>query len=173
MPYFLFRWYHDDVIKWKHFPRHWPFVRGIHRSPVNSPHKGQWREALVFSLICNWINLWVNNREAGGLGRHRAHYDTTVMNYQRKFQREREWRKGIGGIPSQAVSNTSFDVFVVRLNKLLKEQSGFRWFEWQWRPWMRPSDAYMRHWTGSSLVQIMACRLFCTKPLSEPLLEYC
>ena len=28
----------DDVIKWKHFPRYWPFVRGIHRSPVNSPH---------------------------------------------------------------------------------------------------------------------------------------
>ena len=34
---------HDDVMKWKHFPRNWPFVRGIHRSPVNSPHKGQWR----------------------------------------------------------------------------------------------------------------------------------
>ena len=33
---------HDDVIKWKHFPRYWPFVRGIHRTPVNSPHKGQW-----------------------------------------------------------------------------------------------------------------------------------
>ena len=31
---------HDDVIKWKHLPRYWPFVRGIHRSPVNSPHKG-------------------------------------------------------------------------------------------------------------------------------------
>ena len=45
------RW-HDDVIKWKHFPRNWPFVRGIHRSPVNSPHKGQWRGALMFSLIC-------------------------------------------------------------------------------------------------------------------------
>ena len=43
---------HDDVIKWKHFPRYWPCVRGIHRSPVNSPHKGQWRGALVFSLIC-------------------------------------------------------------------------------------------------------------------------
>ena len=39
---------HDDVIKWKHFPRYWPFVRGIHRFPVNSPHKDQWREALVF-----------------------------------------------------------------------------------------------------------------------------
>ena len=30
---------HDDVIKWKHFPCYWPFVRGIHRSPVNSPPK--------------------------------------------------------------------------------------------------------------------------------------
>ena len=41
------RWYacigenHDDVIKWKQFPRYWSFVRGINRSPVNSPHKGQ------------------------------------------------------------------------------------------------------------------------------------
>ena len=38
--------------KWKHFPRNRPFVRDIHRSPVNSPHKGQWRGALMFSLIC-------------------------------------------------------------------------------------------------------------------------
>ena len=69
---------HDDVIKWKHFPRYWPFVRGIHRFPVNSPHKGQWRGALMFSLICVWINGWVNNHEAGGLRRYRAHYDVTV-----------------------------------------------------------------------------------------------
>ena len=70
---------HDDVIKWKHFPRYWPFVREIHRSPVNSPHKGQWRGALMFSLICVWINGRVNNREAGDLRRDRAHYDVTVM----------------------------------------------------------------------------------------------
>ena len=70
---------HDDVIKWKHFTRYWPFVRGIHRSPVKSPHKGQWRGALMFSLICAWINGWVNNREAGDLRRHRTHYDVTVM----------------------------------------------------------------------------------------------
>ena len=70
--------YHDDVIKWKHFPNYWPFVRGIHRSPVNSPHKGQWRGALTFSLICVWINGWVNNREAGDLRRCRAHYDVIV-----------------------------------------------------------------------------------------------
>ena len=55
---------HDDVIKWKHFPRYWPFVRGIHRSPVNSPHKDQGRGALMFSLICARIYGWVNNREA-------------------------------------------------------------------------------------------------------------
>ena len=70
---------HDDVIKWKHFPRYWPFVRGIHRSPVNSPHKGQWRGALMFSLTCAWINGWVNNHEAGDLRRHRAYYDVIVM----------------------------------------------------------------------------------------------
>ena len=70
---------HDDVIKSKHFPRYLPFVRGIHRSPVNSPHKGQWRGALMFSLISFWINGCVNNREAGDLRRYRAHYDVTVM----------------------------------------------------------------------------------------------
>ena len=47
----IWKWnilFHDDVIKWKHFPRYWPFVRGIHRSPVNSPHKGQWCGASMF-----------------------------------------------------------------------------------------------------------------------------
>ena len=63
-------WYHDDVIKWKHFPRYWPFVRGIHRWPVNSPHKGQWRGALMLPLIYAWINVWANNPEAGDLRRH-------------------------------------------------------------------------------------------------------
>ena len=69
----------DDVIKWKHFPRYWQFVRGIHRSPVNSLHKGQWRGAFIFSLISARINGWVNNGEAGDFRRHRAHYDVTVM----------------------------------------------------------------------------------------------
>ena len=41
---------HHDVIKWKHFPRYWSFVRGIHRSPVDSPYKGQWRGTLMFFL---------------------------------------------------------------------------------------------------------------------------
>ena len=71
--------FYDDVIKWKHFPHYWPFVRGIHRPPVNSPHRGQWCEALMFSLICAWINAWVNNREAGYLRRYRAQYYVNVM----------------------------------------------------------------------------------------------
>ena len=56
-----------------------PLWRGFHRSPVDSPLKGQWRGALVFSLIYAWTNGWANNRDAGDLRRHHAHYDVTVM----------------------------------------------------------------------------------------------
>ena len=59
------------------FPRYWTFARGIHWWPVNSPHKGQWRGALM--LICAWINGWANNRAAVDLRRHRAHCDVTLM----------------------------------------------------------------------------------------------
>ena len=70
---------HDDVIQWKHFSRYWPCVRGIHRSPVNSPHKDQWLGTLMFSLTCAWTKRWANNWDAGDLRRHRAHYDVIVM----------------------------------------------------------------------------------------------
>ena len=65
--------------------------------PVNSPQKGQWRGALMFSLICVWINGRVNNREAGDLRRYRAHYDVLVM-----------WEKNPSvavGLASQRASN--------------------------------------------------------------------
>ena len=68
------------------FLRYWPFVQGIHRSPVDSPHKGQWRGALMLSLICASINGWVNNGVAGDLKRHRAHYDATVMELNFRFE---------------------------------------------------------------------------------------
>ena len=57
---------HDDVIKWKYFPRYWP-------------HKAQWRGTLILSSICAWTNGWANNQESCDLRRHRAHYDVTVM----------------------------------------------------------------------------------------------
>ena len=70
---------HDVIIKWKRLSRYWPFVQRIRRSLVNSPLKGQWRGALMFSLICAWIKGWVNTRKAGDLRRHRAHYDITLL----------------------------------------------------------------------------------------------
>ena len=73
--------FYDDVNKWKHVPRYWSFARGIHRSPVDSPHKDQWRGTVMFSLICAWINGLANNRDAGDLRRHRAHYDVNVIHF--------------------------------------------------------------------------------------------
>ena len=110
IPYVVILWEicspHDDVIKWKHFPRYWLFVRGIHRSPVNSPHKGQWRGALMFTLICARINGWVNNREAGHLRRYRAHYDVIVMHY--------EWRH---------ISKIAFEITNIRSASIFRKIS--------------------------------------------------
>ena len=69
----------DDVIKWKYFLHYWPFVLGIHWSPVNPPPKGQWRATLRLSLIYTQINGWVKNREADELRRHHVHYHVIVM----------------------------------------------------------------------------------------------
>ena len=63
------------------FPRYCPFVRVIHRSPVNFPHKYQWREALTIVFICTWSIDLVNNRDAGDLRRHLAHYEVTELNW--------------------------------------------------------------------------------------------
>ena len=59
--------------------RYWPFVQGIHWSPVDSPHKGQWCGALMFSLIDTWTNGWANNQHDSDLRYHHAHYDVTVI----------------------------------------------------------------------------------------------
>ena len=73
--------WHDDGMAswWRHqmetFSALLALCAGNSRPPVNSPHKGQWRGVLVFSLIC----VWINNREADDLKRHRGHYDVTVM----------------------------------------------------------------------------------------------
>ena len=67
-----------DVIKCKHFLRYWPFVKEIHRSPVDSSHKGQWRRALICSLICAWTNRWANNRNVDEFRLNHTRYDVTV-----------------------------------------------------------------------------------------------
>ena len=70
---------HDDVTKWSHFPCYWPFVKGIHRLRVGSPHKGQSNGALMLFVICAWTNAWANNLYAYELRRLGTHYDINVM----------------------------------------------------------------------------------------------
>ena len=138
---------HDDVIKWKHFPRYWPFVR----SPVSSPHKRQWRGALVFFFICVWMNGWVNNRKAGDFRRYRAHHDVIVMEsvhfeilllfYWPPLQHlmMASWHgndfciKSTGsfvGFPHRRPVMRIIDVcFAAKLNSLVNKPSNSRWLE--------------------------------------------
>ena len=67
---------HDDVIKWKHFPRYLPFVRRILLTKASDAEL--W---YAFHLCLN--KLWLDNGEAGDLRRHRAHYDVRHFNGER------------------------------------------------------------------------------------------
>ena len=80
------------------------------RSPVNSPHKGHWRGALIFSLICTWIEDWVNNREAGNLRCHRAHYEVIVMQREIDCYSVLAWQKEISAVFQRPLTilNTQF-----------------------------------------------------------------
>ena len=73
---FIIAWWFDIIPWWRHQMETFSAVLAI---CAGNSHKGQWRGALMFSLICVWIDGWVNNREAGDLRRHRAHYDVIVM----------------------------------------------------------------------------------------------
>ena len=194
--------HHDDVIKWNHFPRYWPFVLGIHRSPMNSPHKGQWRRALRFSLICTRINGWVNNGEAGDLRCYRVHYEVTMMISAQHF---------IGGMPvcftGQNSAVPSFLHYCYRhgfhlsLQWMCIKAKRDRCISYQplTKPMMLqcyiaymwvnscdemsnllpdinsspPSATYMHQWIRSALVQIMAWHWIGAKPLSKPVLGFC
>ena len=142
--------FHNDVIKWKHFLRYWPFVQGIHRSPVNSPHKDQWRGALMFSLICVWRNGWVNNREAGDLRWYRAHYDVNVIvigNHQ--------------GINDRNVyANYTFKITATFLRGQWKNE----WLKWNSTAVRIGSWHKRSKWVKTSRIQKM---FFCKKIVAE------
>ena len=70
---------HDDVSKWKRFPRHWPLCEVKPSVTGGFLQKGQWHGALTFSLVCASTNGWANNRDAGQLRRHGVHCDIIVM----------------------------------------------------------------------------------------------
>ena len=76
---------HDDVIKWKHFPRYWPFCGELNSHQwilLTEASNAEARRASMFSLIDTWTNGWVNNQDASGLRCHRVHYDVTVMSLE-------------------------------------------------------------------------------------------
>ena len=134
-------------------------MRGIHRSPVNSPHKSQWRGALMFSLICAWINGWVNNEEAGDLRRYCADYDVTVMRQMResvnifhltlKIQPMLKWpglslvteNNGLSPVWHQAIIWTNTDSTV------------------NWTPGTKFSEIVIKIWTFSFKDMQFKCRL--------------
>ena len=68
---------HDDVIIWKHFLCHWPFMRGIRRLPGNSPHKGKWHGALMFFYLRLGQRLSKQSKRQW----FRCHYDVIVMGH--------------------------------------------------------------------------------------------
>ena len=151
----------EEIAWWLHqmenCSRYWPFVRGIHRSPVDSLHKGQWRGALVFSLIYAWINAWVNNREALNLRRHRAHCDATVM---RKIIIKTVWLLVNTLRPRQNGRHFPNDIFKrIFLNEDV-------WIS------LNISLKFVPKARGNNvpaLVQIMALRRPGDKPLSDPM----
>ena len=114
-------WYHQhwDFTWWRQqketFSVSLALCVGIHRWPVNSPQKGQWRGALMFSLICAWMNRWVNNHEPGDLRRHRAHNDVIVMK-----QKNYVWKTLKNGGRKNWFSNPNSDILLSVLLGLVK-----------------------------------------------------
>ena len=71
-----------SVMGSQHWFKLWHFVRGNYQSLVNFPHKGRWRRALMFSLICASTNGWANHCDTGDLRRRYAYYNVTVMSHE-------------------------------------------------------------------------------------------
>ena len=88
----------DCVACWRHQMETFSVLLAIcaGNSPVTGEFssQSQWRWVLMFSLICAWINGWVNNREAGDLRRHRAHYNVTIL-YQELMRFQNQIKMGV------------------------------------------------------------------------------
>ena len=176
---------HDDVIKWKHFPRHWPFVRGI---PLTKASDAE---------VCVCTNGWVNNQDAGDLRHHRVPYDVTVMvswsanlhrilfgqkcfiAIWRNQQLSQWWRHRIetfsallalcagnspvaDEFPAQSPVTRSFDVFFhLRMNKRLSKQPWGWWLETPSGPLWRHCNA-MRVYVKNDISHFFSTRILLT-----------
>ena len=102
-------YFHDDIIKMETISALLAICAGNSPVPVNSTHKGQWRGALMFSLIYAWIKDCVNNREAGDLRRHRGHYDVIVM---LSVQPSQKWKFLLAGDWNTRIDAVTIPYFV-------------------------------------------------------------
>ena len=133
------QYFNDDIIKWTHFPHYWPFVRRIHQSLVDSPQKGQWRGALMCSLICAWPNGWANKQDAGDLRCHRIHYDVTVMNHPNPLLCWMNFRK-------------HQNIFALSINPQNWDGTGgWNPFLWKTRTHLSQQSWYIHHWAINSV----------------------
>ena len=81
------------------------------------------KRSLMFSLICAWINNWVNNREAGDLRRHRGHYYVNVMlHYESSKASHNRWRT----IEYHALQENAYQSFILLPGKCMKSMIGFK-----------------------------------------------
>ena len=105
----------------------------IHRWPVNSPHKRQWRGALMFNSICAWINSWVHNREAGNLrptiliGRNSHHKCTHYIT------RKCEWLNTVSQFSTEIHFNTLTLVSLTPMTSALGTKLRCPDVRWLWR----------------------------------------
>ena len=111
--------HHDDVIKWKHYPRYWPFVRGFIGHRWITLIKAQRRGALIFFFICAWINAWVNNNEAGDLRCHRAHYDVIIMIEWLTLKHLDRWFQNAISVCGVVHCNTTYGLQLVKYGRYL------------------------------------------------------
>ena len=108
---FRYRWLNrDDVIKWKHQSRYWPFVTG--GFPFQRPVTGD----LMFSLICAGTNVCASNRDAGDLRHRCSHFDFTVM-------------ISLGNVFNKKFSTSDVWKFWTRWRPMCQN---FVWVEWIW-----------------------------------------
>ena len=116
-------------------------MRGIPRWLVDSPHKGQWRGALVFSLIRAWTNGWANNRDAGDLRRHRARYDVTLMPMEDFFVCSAGW---LGRDPC-ITPETQWPLCLGRREAIMPEGNTRHWISHAWNSTSSQSPAINQH----------------------------
>ena len=104
---------HD--IQCKYFPCYWPFVKGIPWWLVDSPHKGQWCRALMFSSICDWTLVTEQTVEKRINTRcHWTHYDVAVVHSSCKRPYEDSLDSGLADTNHGMLSQTERENLTLR-----------------------------------------------------------